>query len=391
MPSSPIPEPKISRNVKVLGVVSFLTDGHSETILPLLPLFLANVLHVNMSVIGMIEGASDAITSVLQGLSGRISDLVGKRKGLVTAGYSLSTVSKFLLSFARTGGQVFGARFSDRCGKGIRTAPRDALIAESTAETARGIAFGFHRMMDTAGAVLGSAAAIVLMKLLHNDMRKVFLWAAVPGFLAVFTNAVFVKEARSAQRPPVGAPAGRGRISAAFMKFLIVNTLFSLGSFSYQFFILRSQSVGVSTTAVLALYLVYNAVYSATALPVGTLSDRFGRKWFLLAAYVSYALVCLFFGLAGKPWHAWVLFPLYGVHCAVVNPVSRAFVSDLARRDRMGTAMGVYNMTMGFAAIVASPVAGLLWDRFGAPVPFLYGAAVAALASVMLLVLRPEQ
>jgi len=382
---------RIPRNVKVLGLVSFLTDAHSETILPILPLFLANVLHLDMKFIGIIEGVSEAISSLLKGLSGRISDLVQRRKPLVVAGYSLSMLSKLLLSFARTGGQGFAARFSDRCGKGIRTSARDVLIAESTAESARGTAFGFHRMMDTAGALLGATAAIILMRIFQDDMRRVFLCAAVPGFLAVLTCMIFVRESRTTRREPPAVPqAERKQISTAFKRFLIANTLFCLGSFSYQFYILQSHSVGVSTGGVLALYLVYNAVYSATAVPVGYLSDRFGRKWFLLAAYMSYAGVSVLFALASRPWHAWALFPLYGVHCAIFQPVSRAFVSDLAVRDKMGTAMGLYHMSVGLAALIANVVAGLLWDTIGAQAAFTYGAVLAAAATMMLIALGPR-
>jgi len=383
-------KPRISRNVKALGAVSFLTDAHSETILPLLPLFLANVLRVDMRFIGVIEGASGAARSVLQGLSGRISDFVGKRKALVAAGYSLSSVSKLVLSFAQTGGQVFAARFADRCGKGIRTSPRDALIAESTVENARGVAFGFHRMMDTAGALVGAAAAIVLMRLFHENFRTVFLCAALPGLLAVLTCFVFVREPTKPERDSTAAAATKQRMSTDFRRFLLVNLLFCLGNFSYQFFMLRSQSVGVSTTGVLTQYLVYNAAYSATAVPVGHLSDRFGRKRLLVSAYLSYAVVSLLFGAASRPWHMWVLFPLYGVHCGIFHPVSRAFVSDLATRGRMGTAMGFYHMSMGFAALIASPLAGLLWHKFGAAAAFSYGAALASVAGIMLLALRRE-
>jgi MFS family permease len=376
--------------VKALAAVSFLTDAHSETILPLLPLFLANVLRVDMKFIGLIEGVSGAVTSILQGLSGRISDMVGRRKALVTAGYTLSSVSKLVLSFAQSGGQVFAVRLADRCGKGVRTSPRDALIAESSVAKARGAAFGFHRMMDTAGALVGAAAAIFLMKLFQGNMRTVFLWAAVPGFLAVLTCMVFVRETPHAMPAGDAAPGDGAPMSAALKRFLLVNSLFCLGDFSYQFFMLRSQSLGVAMTAILAQYLVYNAVYSATAVPVGHLSDRMGRKWFLAGAYVSYAMVALLFAAAGRPWHAWVLFPLYGIHCGVFQPVSRAYVSDLATRNRMGTAMGLYHMTMGFATLVASSVAGLLWDRFGPQAAFVYGASLAGAAFVMLLVLRPE-
>ena len=383
--------PRISRNVKALGAVSFLTDAHSEAILPLLPLFLANVLRVDMRFIGLIEGASEAVKSVLQGLSGRISDLVGKRKSLVAAGYTLSSLSKLVLSLAQTGGHAFAARFADRCGKGIRTSPRDALIAESTAENARGIAFGFHRMMDTAGALVGAAAAIVLMKLFRENFRTVFLWAALPGFLAVVTCVLFVRERPTPRGEHTPATIKREQMSGVFKRFLLANLVFCLGNFSYQFFLLRSQSVGVNTTGVLTQYLVYNAAYSATAVPVGHLSDRFGRKRLLLAAYLSYAIVCLLFGAAWRPWHTWVLFPLYGVHCGIFNPVSRALVSDLATRNRMGTAMGFYHMSVGFAALIASPLAGLLWHRFGAAAAFSCGAAMASVAGIMLLTLYPER
>ncbi len=381
--------PRISRNVKALAAVSFLTDAHSETILPLLPLFLTNVLRVDMKLIGLIEGASGAVTSILQGLSGRISDIVGRRKALVTAGYALSSVSKLVLSFAHSGGQVFGARFADRCGKGVRTSPRDALIAESSVAKARGAAFGFHRMVDTAGALVGAAAAILLMRLFHGNMRTVFLWAAIPGFLAVLTCVVFVRETSPAISERDIAPVARAPMSAPFKRFLVVNSVFCLGDFSYQFFMLRSQSLGVATTAILVQYLVYNAVYSATAVPVGNLSDRIGRKWFLAGAYLSYGIVAVLFAAAGRPWHAWVLFPLYGIHCGVFHPVSRAYVSDLATRDRMGTAMGFYHMSMGFATLVASSVAGLLWDRLGPQATFAYGATLAGIAFVMLVFLRP--
>ncbi len=390
---------RLSRNVVVLGLVSFLNDISSEMTLSILPLFLANVLGVRTPVIGLIEGVAESTASLMKIYAGWLSDRVRRRKALALAGYGVSALSKPLLYFATSWLYVGVIRFVDRLGKGIRTAPRDALIADSAAAEHRGLSFGFHRAMDTGGAVLGLglAAAIVYisqrggMALERSTFQRLVLAAAVPGFLAVLLLALGVREVVAPTPDGAARPVLTLRgWDRRFYGFLAAVVLFTLGNSSDAFLLLRAQTLGIAAALLVLLLLVQNATYTLVATPAGALSDRWPRHRLILFAWGLYALVYLGFALAGEPWHAWVLFAVYGVYYGIAEGVGKALVADVVAAERRGTAYGLYHAAVGIAALPASLIAGVLWQGvgawtgFGPAAPFLFGAGMAMLAGVVL-------
>jgi len=378
----------VPANVFFLGLVSFLTDISSEMTLSLLPLFLVNVLGTGPGIVGIIEGVAESTAILLRLVSGYFSDLLGRRKPLVLLGYGLSSVAKPLLYFAASWGLVFGVRFADRLGKGVRTAPRDALVAASSPEAIRGRSFGLHRALDTYGAVvgLGIAALIVFLSqqeslmLSRGTFQKLVLGGVVPGFMAVAVLLFLVKEVRpgarsSSMRRPSFAGFGRN-----FKLFLGAAGLFGLGKFSDAFFVLRAQDLGLSPFYILLLLVMFNLVYAFCALPAGILSDRWGRRRVLGLGWASYALTCLGFALTASPGAIVSLFILYGFYYGVSEGVSRAFVADLAGERVRGTAYGLYHGVTGMAALPASLMAGFLWQATGPRFPFLLGAFLSLFA-----------
>lgn len=387
---------RLHPNIWVLTLTSFLTDVSSEMVLNLVPLFLANVLGVRTAIIGLIEGIAETTASLTRLYSGRLSDRLGRRKWLTVLGYGLSTLAKPFLYFADSWGWVLGVRFADRLGKGIRTAPRDALIAGSTDSAERGFAFGLHRAGDTAGAFLGLAIATLLIHLSQADQRllaretfqRVVLWSILPAALAVLILALGAREV------PI-APAGAGSASRRegldrrLTAFLVVIVLFTLGNSSDAFIILRAQERGLSLLQIMAMLLTFNLVYALFSTPFGSLSDRFGRRRLLLAGWFTYSLIYLGFALAQSGWQVWLLYGLYGLYYAANEGVARAFIADLIPDARRGTAYGLYNATVGLMALPASLLAGLLWQGvgswqgFGAAAPFYFGALLSFLAAVL--------
>ncbi len=380
---------KISRNVVALGLVSFFTDLSSEMIIPVvLPLFM-KAQGIAFPVIGLIEGVAESTASLLKLVSGWLSDRLGKRKALVAIGYGVSTVAKPLFAVAGVWWHFLAIRFSERIGKGIRTAPRDALVAASAAEGTRGVSFGLHRALDTAGAFMGLLSALVLvwvLKMEPQDFRLLFVIAFIPALVAVLLVILFVREAT----PPAGedtageARAG-GRLGPQFKWYLLIAGLFTLGNSSDAFLVLRADAVGFSAPFVIMLMLVMNAVEAVLATPIGSLSDRVGRKPILAGAFLVYAAV--YFGLAfvgGKAW-LWPLFAVYGVYYAMAEGGFRAMVADLAPANVRGLAYGLFHLVVGLAAVPASVIMGWLWDRVGVQYAFSFGAALAFVAMVLLL------
>ena len=395
-------ERSLPRNVWVLTVVSFLTDVSSEMIVHLLPIFLASVLGVGTAVIGLIEGVADTTTSLLKVASGWLSDRIRRRKALAVGGYGLSTLAKPFLYFASSWAWVLGVRVAERLGKGIRTAPRDALIAGSVDPARRGWAFGWHRAGDTGGAVVGIGLAIALVTsgdaggdLGRQAFQRVVLVSLIPAVMAVVLLAVAAREVA----PPATAGASRRALqpglARGFRTYLAVVVVFTLGNSSDAFLILRARSVGLSVTGVLGMMLVFNLVYALLAGPAGALSDRIGRRRLLTAGWSVYALVYLGFAWMNAGWHAWVLMAVYGVYYALTEGVGRAFVADLVRAEAHGTAFGAYHAAIGLAALPASLVAGILWQGvgawpgFGPAAPFFVGG-VLALAAILLLTRLPQ-
>lgn len=376
----------ISANVVVAGLVSLLTDISSEMIYPILPLFLANVLHTPKALIGLIESIAESTPSIFKVISGWWSDQIGKRKPLMLLGYGFSNIIKPILGFATAWPQVLLIRFLDRLGKGLRTAPRDALIGDATDSNRRGRAFGLHRTMDTVGAATGPLLAFYILSLSKGNFRLIFWLTAVPGVLALLILGLFLKESypkrliRREEKPKLSFRA----LGSQFVVFTLVCSVFMLGNSSDVFLILRAQNLGLATGSVILLYFMFNVIYAVLATPAGIVSDRIGRRRVILGGFFVFAFIYLGFAIAKQPLTAWILFALYGAYYALTEGVQRALVADLVPAELRGTAMGTFNFSIGLAALPASFIGGLLWDVFGPPATFFYGAAMALLASIFL-------
>lgn len=373
-----------------LGAVSFLTDASSEIIAPLLPLFLVGTLGASVRMVGLIEGAAEAMAALLKVASGVWSDRVSRRKPLIVSGYAIASLVRPLVALAQSGSQVLMIRLVDRVGKGIRGAPRDALIAASTPAEHRGRAFGFHRAADHAGAVVGPLIALACLQWLGMPVRQVFLVAAVPGALAVLVAILFVREqapsaevtarrARPAQGEASSTPLPRG-----FWVALGPMVLFTLGNSTDAFLLLRASQLGVPTALVPLLWVALHAVKSAASTPGGALSDRVGRRPLIVAGWALYAAVYAGFALAEAQWHAWALFGLYGVVFGLVEGSEKALVADLVPAEIRGRAFGWYQGLVGAAALPASVLFGWVWDAWSAPVAFGMGAGIALGAAVLM-------
>ncbi len=391
-----------NQNVFSLGWVSFLTDVSSEMILNLLPLLLKNVLGVGTAVIGVIEGVADSTATLTRLPSGWLSDRLGRRKGLTLLGYGLSTVSKPFLYLASGWGLVLGVRFADRVGKGVRTAPRDALLADSTSQQDRGRNFGFHRAMDTAGAmvgILGAALIVFLMQrgnvnLERNTFRTIVIVGTIPAVLALIVLWWFVREVGTSKKSAIATgsvPSESGRFPTAFKVFLPIAVLFTLANSSDAFLLLRAQNLGLSVLQILLVLAAFNLVYAALSTHAGILSDKIGRRAVILSGWVAYALIYLGFAVASAAWQVVFLYLAYGLYYAASEVPARALVADLVPAGRRGTAYGIYHTSIGITAFPASLLAGWLWQSYSPRAPFLFSAAVAGLAALLLaLTLRPR-
>jgi len=403
----------ITRNVVMLGVVSLLTDVSSELLVYVVPLFLANVLAATPTVIGIVEGLAESVAAFVKLASGTLSDRIGRRTVLVGTGYGASVAAKALYLAATAWPVVLIARVGDRIGKGIRTAPRDALIADSIAPEARGRAFGLHRAMDTTGAVIGVALAAVIVAATQGDsidleagtFHLLALAALVPGVLALIVIALGVRDVPR-RRPGIAAPepepepeaeppsasaleTWRDGLPAAFWIFVAASGLFTLGNSSDAFVALRSQALGVSVRDLLVIVIAFNVVDAAVAWPVGALSDRIGRRRLLAIGWGLYAATYAGLALADGASAVLPLWLLYGAYYGVNEAVGRALVADLARPELRATAYGIVNAVTGLAILPASVVAGVLWDRVGQAAPFWFGAACAVGGLVLLAFVRP--
>ena len=387
----------LPRNVWAVGLTSFFMDISSEMVLNILPLFLANVLGVQTAVIGLIEGVAEATASILKLFSGWFSDKIGGRKWLAVAGYSLSALTKPLFYFASTWEMVALVRWADRLGKGIRTAPRDALVADSVAPQTRGLAFGFHRAMDTAGALLGLliAAGVVwlaqknALDLTRSTFQAVVLVSMLPAVLAVIALIAIAKDVpvKGVRLAPKLSLRGMGR---PFSVFLVIVGIFTLGNSADAFLVLRAQSLGISVTGILLMLVIFNLIYSLVSTPAGSLSDRVGRKRLIIGGWLVYALIYFGFAFATAGWQVWLLYVAYGLYYGMAYGSANALVSDLAPEHLRGTAYGAYNAAIGLLAFPASLIAGILWQGagswggFGPSAPFLFGGTLALIAALLL-------
>ena len=376
----------LSPTVKALGVVSLCTDVSSEMVYPLNPIFLTQVLRAPAWTVGLIEGVAESVASILKFYSGWLSDRVGRRKPFTLAGYALSALSKPLIAIAGVWGHVLGARFMDRVGKGLRTAPRDALITESCTPAQRGRAFGFHRSMDTLGAVVGPLLGYAFLLRYPDQIRKLYLLAFIPGLLGVLVLGLFVREhARlrgGERRPPVFSFK---QLSPEYRRYLLVVALFSFGNSSDAFLLLRAQNMGLELRHMLLLYALFNVVEAVLGYSAGALSDRVGRRPLVAAGYCVFALVYLGFAVFHSTVAVWILFPIYGLYYTLTQGTQKALAADLAHRDRRGAEMGAFHMVVGLAALPASLFAGWLYSRVSPSSPFFLGSITAAVAAVLLM------
>lgn len=400
---------RLPRNVWVVTLTSFLTDISSEMLFSLLPIFLFNVLGARTSLIGVIEGVAESTASLLKLVSGWLSDRLQKRKALAVLGYALSTAAKPLLYVANTWVWVLGMRFADRTGKGLRTAPRDALVADSVDDEHRGLAFGLHRAGDTGGAVVGIliALAIVLATegggmLERSTFQRIVLLSLVPAVLAVLVLAIGAHDvapagkasSRAEARDDMTAGLDLIKRDGPFRMFLVIIVLFTLGNSSDAFLILRAEQAGLSVAGILGMMLTFNLIYALLSGPAGALSDRIGRKTLLVVGWSLYAAVYLGFAAANAGWQTWALMGVYGVYYGVSEGVARAFVADLVPASQRGSAYGAYHAAVGLTALPASLIAGVLWQGvggwqgFGPSAPFLFGTAMAFMAVVLLTSLK---
>lgn len=381
----------LSRNVLALGLVSLLTDVSSEMIYPLLPLFLTSVLGAGQTFVGLVEGVAESAASLTKLFSGWLSDRLGRRKALVLTGYTFSSLTRPLVAFALAPWHVLAIRVADRLGKGLRTSPRDALIAASTNGAMRGRAYGFHRSMDHLGAVAGPAVAFGLLSLMGERLRTVFLLAAIPGFLSVLILILWVSEVRVDHAPAAKELRRPSRLDGQLIRFLMVVMLFTLGNSSDAFLLLRAQEVGIAVAHLPLLWMFFHLVKAATGMPGGILSDLRGRRGAIIAGWLVYALAYLGFGVAGQPWQVWVLFAFYGLYFGLTEGVERALIADLVPAERQASAFGLYHFCIGIAALPSSLLMGYLYQRFGAGLAFTTGASLAALSALLLLILlRPS-
>jgi MFS family permease len=391
------PRRKIPRNVWAVSGTSFFNDISSEMILNLLPLFLANVLGAGTAVIGLIEGVAESTASLLKVYFGNLSDRLGARKPLAVGGYLLSTLAKPVFFFAGSWGVVAGARWADRVGKGVRTAPRDALVADSVSSSDRGLAFGLHRAADTGGAVLGLLIAIAVVAHLQGNaselgretFRTLVLLSLVPALLAVLILALGVKEIRRGG-PGDGPRIGFRGLGRRFAVFLAIVGLFDLGNFSDAFLVLRAQERGLGVGGVLWTLVGFNLVYALVSTPAGALSDRIGRRRILVAGWIAYAGIYLGFAMAQSGAQIVLLYLCYGAYYGLTMGTAKAMVADLVPARLRGTAYGSYNALLGVIDLPASLIAGLLWqgigswEGFGPAAPFYFGAATALAAALLL-------
>jgi MFS family permease len=389
-------------NVWIVTATSFLTDISSEMIVYLIPLFLANVLKAGTAVIGLIEGLAETTASLVKIYSGALSDRLGKRKWITVAGYTLSTIAKPFMYFAATWQWVLGVRVADRMGKGIRTAPRDALVAGSIDEKQRGLAFGLHRAGDTAGAFLGLAVAALIVWLTQGgalDLTRItfkiaVLASIIPALLAVLVLALGARDVATQGKSSAPMLSLKG-MDNRFKVFLLVLVLFTLGNSSDAFIILRGQERGLDILQIMLMLMTFNLIYALLAGPLGALSDKIGRRRLIITGWIAYGLVYLGFAVARTGWQIWLFFGLYGLYYAAAEGAAKALIADLVPEERRGTAYGLYNAAIGLTAFPASAIAGLLWQGafgwkgFGPAAPFYFGAGLALLAGILFWKLVP--
>ncbi len=382
----------LSKNVRNLGWVSFFNDVSSEMIYPLLPLFLTQVLGAGVLFVGLIEGIAESVSSFLKLFSGWLSDRFQKRKGIILFGYTLASITRPIMGSVTSSFHVLFLRFFDRVGKGVRASPRDALLSQSCGEGERGKAFGFQRMMDHAGAMVGPLIASLLMAVLTKDLRVIFYLSAIPAFFCLwilFRGVTDVIGNRTSSPPALKLHWKTW--DKKFKYFLLIVTLFTLGNSSDAFLLLRAKDLGIDIISIPILWFFLHLSKTIFSVPGGSLSDRIGRRKVMILAWTVYGLVYLGFAFASKAYHIWLLFFIYGLFFGLSEGTERAWVADLVEESKRGTAYGVYNFFIGMATLPASLLMGLIWKTVGVQWAFLFGAGMALIAALLAIVLMKEQ
>ncbi len=378
----------LNSTVIKLGLVSFFADVASEMLYPVTPIFLTTVLGASMASVGVIEGIAEAIASLLKTYSGSWSDSLAKRKPFIIFGYTLGAISKPFIGLSESWIHVLGARALDRTGKGIRSAPRDALIADSVEPSKRGAAFGWHRGMDTLGAAVGPLLAIFLLSFYSDNLRSLYYWALIPGALSVFVIFLIREPKHQIQKKTWENPLNSWiQFSTPFKKYIFAWGTFSLTNSSDVFLLIKAKSQGLSTQSVIFLFCLYNLVYSISSPYLGHLSDRIDRKKIMVGGLTVFLLVYLSFGFASKSWHFWTLFLVYGLYMGATEGVGKALALDLSPSHLKATCLGILGTVTGICTIFASVVAGFLWDQFGSNYTFFFGALGAFVSAILILLI----
>ncbi len=370
----------ITKNIFILGLVSLFTDLSSQMVFPLIPLFLTTVLGAGVYAVGIVEGAAETAASLLKVISGYWSDKIKKRKSFILFGYSLSSITKPLFAFANIWSFVLFIRVVERIGKGLRTAPRDAIVAESCDESVRGKAYGLHRAMDGIGSVLGAILAFLLLPIL--GYRNIFLLAFIPSIIAVLV-ILFIKE----KNAPTKKETRETSIKLSFKElsmnlrlFIIVSSIFALGHFGYAFLLLRAKDIGLADNIAILLYVIFYIVYTICIIPFGILSDKIGRKPILIMGYLVFAITSIGLIFISNIYGILLFFVIYGIFYAMIDGVQRAFIVDLAPKHLKATALGAFHTSIGLVALPGGLIAGLLWDIISPEATFVYGFALSIIS-----------
>jgi MFS family permease len=376
----------LNPTVVKLGLVSFFADVASEMLYPITPIFLTTVLGASMASVGIIEGIAESIASLMKTYSGSWSDRINKRKPFIISGYALGALAKPLIGISTSWMDVLFARGVDRTGKGLRSAPRDAMIADSVSADKRGAAFGWHRGMDTLGAAVGPLLAFVLISLNPDDLRPLFFWALIPGAISVSIIFSIREKAHPAHATTWKNPFSAWKdMNIDYRRYVYAWAAFSVANSSDVFLLMKAKASGMSTQSVILLFCAYNVTYALSSPKLGQLSDRFDRRNVLISGLLVFAAVYVGFGVADQPWHYWALFLIYGVYMGATDGVGKAFAVDLSPKDLKGTGLGILGTVTGICTIAASSTAGILWDTVGKMWPFFFGMAGALVAAAMLL------
>lgn len=375
-------------NLIILGFVSLFTDLSSQMVFPLIPLFLTSVLGAGAYTVGIVEGAAETTASLLKVVSGYWSDKIKKRKPFVLFGYSLSSVTKPFFAFANVWSFVLFVRIIERIGKGLRTAPRDALVAESCDACVRGKAYGFHRAMDGIGSISGAILAFLLLPML--GYRNIFLFAFIPGIIAVFI-ILFIKERKTPmakETKEISIRVSLKDLPINLRLFIVVSSIFALGHFGYAFLLLRAKDIGLADNVAILLYVVFYIVYTICVIPSGILSDKIGRKPVLIIGYLVFAIASIGLIFTSNIYDILLFFVIYGLFYAMIDGVQRAFVVDLAPKHLKGTALGTFHTAIGMVALPGGFIAGMLWDKINPETTFIYGLSLTMVSLLLFMFVK---